>query len=427
MSYSKLTYERLRIDRFTANRYLDSQPDAAGHKIAICAHSMEGNLLPNWRKIISSGGNATTVFSGYENTIQVDYVDMSYSLYWASAFEPWKWVHYRGRDNSFANWFNLDPFAEFTAIPGLVSKARDRAIKALYQELWKAHHQVQGGVVLGELGKTAKMMAGTAGNLRRGVFDYISKAVGIRKGKGSQKSRRKAIADSYLEAVFGWQPLIMDCKDLAKTLGRLIHESDRVRFRAFGVEAKQVAQAASTVSFGGMFVNQTTIDTAEVKAIYRGFLQGPKYEAGSPPLERIVSMSGFDLRSFVPTVWELIPYSFLVDYFTNIGDALQALMTDTSGVTGLWYTEIKESQRDINLSPDLERSKAQILHDYSGAGEKVADLNVSGKSGGFTQKTRTVNRSPSGVPLLLPRFTGVEDISVKQFINIGALLMSKTG
>jgi hypothetical protein len=29
---------------------------------------------------------------------------------------------------------------------------------------------------------------------------------------------------------------------------------------------------------------------------------------------------GLDVRSFVPTLWELIPYSWAIDYFTNIGD-----------------------------------------------------------------------------------------------------------
>jgi hypothetical protein len=30
------------------------------------------------------------------------------------------------------------------------------------------------------------------------------------------------------------------------------------------------------------------------------------------------------LEDFVPTVWELIPYSFVADYFTNIGDIISA-------------------------------------------------------------------------------------------------------
>jgi hypothetical protein len=34
---------------------------------------------------------------------------------------------------------------------------------------------------------------------------------------------------------------------------------------------------------------------------------------------------GYDIRSFVPTLWELLPYSWAVDYFTNLGDILYGL------------------------------------------------------------------------------------------------------
>jgi hypothetical protein len=31
---------------------------------------------------------------------------------------------------------------------------------------------------------------------------------------------------------------------------------------------------------------------------------------------------GLDLSNFLPTVWELVPYSFVADYFSNIGDVV---------------------------------------------------------------------------------------------------------
>lgn len=128
----------------------------------------------------------------------------------------------------------------------------------------------------------------------------------------------------------------------------------------------------------------------------------------------------------MPTVWELIPYSFLIDYFTNVGDVLQALSTDTSGVHGLWKTEIWESKRDINIIPDIARTRTTITQAYPNQGEYCEAVSVAGKSGGYTVKLRDVTRVASGMPLMVPQFTGF-DLPWKQFVNIGALFLSKTG
>jgi hypothetical protein len=306
-----------------------------------------------------------------------------------------------------------------------LTKAYDRAKQSLYSTVYQAHHQLQGGVVLGELGKTAKMLGSTAKNLKKGVIDYVAKAVGIRRGKGSNSSKRRAIANTYLEATFGWQPLIHDCKDLAKTIGRLCYESDRVRLRGYGQNTGQAVQEVQASNLYSMWVNINRIDTAEFQVVYRGFLRGPRYEAGSPPAERIVSMAGFDLRSFVPTLWELTPYSFLVDYFTNIGDVLQALSTDVSGVHGLWVTEIYESRREINIAPDFARSKVSLTQQYVGPGEYIEGLTFSGSTGQNVIYRKDISRAIVSMPLMVPKFTGF-DLPWKQFVNIGALILGKS-
>jgi hypothetical protein len=424
MPYTKTESKRIRIDRLFANQTLTSTPPSFSTETRVFGRTKTGNYLPNWRKVIASGGNATTDFDAGINDLEVILANskLTYSSR-PNASSPWEFRY--SQESSWRTFVSIDPIGHFNILTAaFFEKARAKAIRALYKAIWEANHQFQGGVFAGETKKTADMIVKTAKNLRQGVLAYISRAVGIRQGKGGRKSKERAIADSYLEAVFGWQPLIHDCKDLAKALGRLRYESNRVRFRAYGEEEGEYSKSAGTSTFGFLYMNHHTYETAKVQVLYRGFLQGPKFEKGMDHAETIVSMSGFDLRSFVPTLWELTPYSFLVDYFANIGDLLQALVTDTSMAVGVWKTEIWESKREVTLIPDVART-SQVMIPIFGI-NNIRDIAVTGGVGKYTTTSRNVSRRASGVPLMAPRFTGLGDLSVKQFFNIGALILSKT-
>jgi hypothetical protein len=344
-------------------------------------------------------------------------VDITYQNR-ASASSPWEL--FQSYEMSFLNWMTIAPIGHFSSGPD--SEAQVRAVRELYKKIYQARHQLQGGVILGEIDKSARMLVGAARGLKQGVFRYLSNAVGIRQGKGSNKTKRKAIANTYLENVYGWQPLLHDMEDLGKTLGRLCFESDKVRFKAIAGSAVQSATSSQEIRNGDMFASMYHTDITETTVIYRGVFRSSPYEAGSPPLERIIQMSGFDLRSFIPTMWELVPYSFLVDYFSNIGDCLYALSCDTSIVQTLWRTQVKESTRTYCIVPNLKKSVDQ--HKSSG-GSNVKNF-VSSKADGLTTiHRRDVSRAQAGVPIMVPRLTGI-DLPWKQFANIGALITSKS-
>jgi len=234
-----------------------------------------------------------------------------YSVVYYTVKEAPSWIGYRTRDevNGYLNWMDIQPFgSHFAAFDDV---AEQRAISQLYRAIRNAHHQFQGGVFVGEFRKTAAMIAQTAVRLRKGIVDYLIKGKSLRRGR--RPSPDKPLHNLYLENVFGWQPLIMDVKDGAKALGRLVHENPPVRFRALGVGEKQISQAPGSVDW--MRTNE--IRKSVSMSIYYGSFRGLVPNEGKiiSTLDRVVSMSGFDLASFVPTVWELIPYSFLIDYF----------------------------------------------------------------------------------------------------------------
>lgn len=417
--YTKSSAIRKYFYRYYANQQYASIPPYSSSYSYEYGKTKTGNYLRNWRDVIRAGGNATTQLSAQERNVDRNFPRITIWNDWRSSqFAPWQKV------------YSTDNFTQFMSeaapvvshyLPSVVEQASNRAASSLIQHVIRAHQQLQGGVILGELDKTARMLVGTARNLKQGVLKYIGTAVGIRKGRGTKRAKSKAIANSYLEATFGWAPLIHDAEDLAKTLARLTHESDKVRFRAGAEWEEQYSQAASTGLYASLRVNRFVTKTTKCIVVYRGFLRGLPYDVGSPPLERIISMSGFDLRSFVPTMWELVPWSFLVDYFTNIGECLQAWTLDRSVVKLLWKTTITESSSSVRLVPDVEASLAALKATNGTNGQNYTSEKQDGT---VTSTLRDVSRSVTEMPLLVPQLTGL-DLPWRQFANIGALFTAK--
>jgi hypothetical protein len=61
---------------------------------------------------------------------------------------------------------------------------------------------------------------------------------------------------------------------------------------------------------------------------------------------------GVSWSDVIPAAYELVPYSFVVDYFTNLGDVLEALCFNRSSVAWVSQTDRWEAFQEVrNLSP----------------------------------------------------------------------------
>lgn len=172
-----------------------------------------------------------------------------------------------------------------------------------------------GGIMLGEARETARLFIQ--------IFRFL---VALKKNPQrflALKRDLKDLNDLYLTWKFGAQPLIDDLKKLFELLATGIQTAGQVKVkvgltRSLDREALPLPGGAITVS-GQVLITRTY-----------------KYEVDSP-FKRVLETLG--LLNPAAIAWELVPLSFVYDWFHNVGDFLAA-QTATSGLTALeaWET-----------------------------------------------------------------------------------------
>lgn len=166
----------------------------------------------------------------------------------------------------------------------------------------------------------------------------------------------------WLEYALGWQPLLGNIEQAVNAYSAF--EAAVETYRAFG--KCKLDLGGSTESETSGFLSSNYFHTRRTEqTLYKGHVQykgvtknaveGVQVEVA----RRVADLSGFRLAEFVPAVWELIPYSFVVDYFTNIGDILNGMHALAN--TWVWYTRAQELQATYRCNEHLDEAKIRSL------------------------------------------------------------------
>lgn len=278
--------------------------------------SRSGNSNPGWKKAITKGVQAGTTMSASRQI---------YSH--KRAFDAI--VHYKDVGGS-PVWSRTTGLTTLAQAGGAGSsgmstqKAQDQAMGKFLKQVRRVQTSMSGLTFLGELREALHMLRHPADALNRGLADYLHAVK--RKKRANPKTWRKAIAGTWLEHSFGWQPFINDLKDAAKAYSRL-KEVPHVE-PISSSSSDQAYPIATTTTWGfSRYVNvrQNAYQEDDCFVKMRGAVW---VQASGTSFDR--DLFGFNLREFVPTAWELLPWSFLADYFSNIGDVLENSVTSTA-------------------------------------------------------------------------------------------------
>ncbi|UUW21410.1 MAG: maturation protein [Sanya fiers-like virus 50] len=158
-----------------------------------------------------------------------------------------------------------------------------------------------------------------------------------RKAPGFFDLKDKAWADQWLRFQYGAYPLVNDLKDALEGLP----QQPSTTLQRVSFTMHRSASRSYSASYGG---NRKTTVLIEESGSHRYILN---YEVNYPELARL---SSYGLTTPAADVWNLIPYSFVVDWFVNVGEYLE-LSSALDGVGRV--SACKVIRRDYKMTNGL--------------------------------------------------------------------------
>lgn len=357
--------------------------------------SISGVYLPDWRSRIENGLAAVT---------DMDADDLA-----LVQFEPVRGRLYDKQTGAFQVFDHGQPFIwslPQMVDPELSSTAENEARIAAYRKL---ESNFKGLVFLGELREAIRMVRNPALALRRGVDNFINHSRTIR-GKTLLSSTRKrrvrdyraAVSDSWLEYSFGWRPLISDVEDGLTACRSVVDRPLGEKFSARVTKDRKVPR-----TFGGRSGVNWLMTDYYWDEYHSATCQyyGKAYD--KTEWSAYANQLGFFPSEFVPAAWELCPWSFLIDYFTSVGDVLNS-----------WATAQRVGFSWVGGTTRLVSERSTECVAYSTAPWRY-DLELESRGKSKILRKQVTRRKTSAVPL--PTLQVSTKFSLQKGLNIAAL------
>jgi hypothetical protein len=163
--------------------------------------------------------------------------------------------------------------------------------------------------------------------LRKGDFDGVAKSLGIKRlrkvpSKYSSNLRPEVISDLWLELQYGWKPLLSDIHGAVEQHHEIETEGSRLTAYVTGLAKDQSYRyrdllASLTPSPGFGIDVRKHIDRHELAFVRLDYVR-----SDAVPADLLVQL-GF--TNPAQLAWELLPYSFVVDWALPLGEYFSLL------------------------------------------------------------------------------------------------------
>jgi len=368
-----------------------------------------GPNVPGYRKKILKHESATSDFDG----TKFSYVSKSYygKGRYVNPTEPPPSI------NSFTGtvWGNGDGISLSSNTPSTPPpfsgtayvSAYNQAVQGLYDAIRSMESPVGLGEDIGEYHQTVNLFKRGLSGLQD-LIQYASTNHANILKKGAQWNNAKRVAKSLgalvTEYRFGIAPLAREIGEGAAAIVSDRYLDAFVSFKAKGKATSAVEKTEGTYgSFPALHVRGITHQTAKVR--YKGEYR-IRGDGGSDYLRSV----GLTWREFIPTVYNLLPYSFLLDYVLNFHTFVEALAVPWANVA--WC-----------VSSERMDETYTAWYDFRPADQNALFTLRTNEPGWFKASASGVRRrAVTNIPFPVLQW---QTPSVRQLQNTAAVLASK--
>lgn len=394
-----------------------------------------GNKVDNWKEKIRLGQNASSPY--YLDAIKYSLQDPGlYQALFSDTIGP---VDRLPQSVGFAGYkfhVNVNPSPAHLTVEA--SKANSASLSKIYKKIQSEYQHMNSPAIIAEFLDVIRQFGAPAAAIVDLTNRRLNRLELERRGlKGSTAFRKiryaEIVASTWLEYSFGLAPLISDTEKAAEALAKWKMEVDepglaklrkKVVSRAVSTESSSSTGPISISPIGssGWHVGQMTTKT-EHRVQYTVGLHGTLGAAyGSN--DRLKQLLGFNHANWIPAIHEAIPWSWLVDYFTNVQQILEAAVTNTTNVA--WISKSESYRTKVVYTSKVDKGSIASYHATLKLNDAVVKTNKF-DFGKVTIERMTFTRT---VPLSL----GVPPLSfehpfedVKKIANMVAVLFRRKG
>lgn len=391
--------------------------------------SRTSSSVPNWKSKIARCQSATSGL--YVVSDRVNQLRFYQHVYYRTSWWSTSAVDFT------AHGFTLNPVNHiYVADPGF-DRAFQGAKSGWVRKLDQLRTGVNALVTAAEARESYAMIKDRGGKIRSMMGDYMDATIALRKkhnvrlrSKPPPKKLRAYLEEQnqlYLEFNFGWAPF----------LGEISDWEEEIRESAFRGYRNGTTLLSSFTD---------TIQQSDLVQINNGYMIGflPIHWHRTTTLSKTGKFYGFHLLEtliedrrldgvglrpgqFVCSLWELFPWSWAVDYFSNVGLVLMSLTSKSARLAWSQTTQLTKTVTTIQnpeYIPSLNGGKSAYQYVKDLYGELYASSYRQTVSGFGERSTLTLTRT-AGTPSDMTPDIEIKDPSAWQSANLLSALAGK--